>query len=181
MLLVATVGVLGAWMTRPRATEADIPTLDALVVDLGQFKFIPIPKERESFDLASLPEDYDPRQDKLLHDNGLQRALSVKYRRPGSDRLLEVSIFEARGSSEAHKLQNEFDICLSIDNKETFEVPGVAGSKGTQCTDSSGLHFQEVSFTREARLFKLKLWGSSPAPSKKRILELARAEAAVAG
>ena len=152
MLVVATIGVLGALVTRTSSTETDIPTLDTLVVDLGQFKFIPIPKERESFDLASLPKDYDDRQVRLLRDNGLRRALSVKSRLPGGDRLLEVSIFEARGSSEARKLQREFDICLAISNTETFEVPGVADSTGTQCTDSEGRHFHGLLYQGSSAL-----------------------------
>jgi Caspase domain len=184
LLVVATVGVLGAWVTRPRATEAGIPTLDALVADFQPLGFTP-PERPEHLDLSSLPnsKSFDDTKQRLLREAGLRRALILKFTHPKGGRRLELRILEVRGSTEALEMQQKFSLCRPFEDKETFqtfEAPGVAGSEGTQCVDQDGRHLQEVSFTREGRLFKLKLWGSAPFKSKRLIQDLARAEAAVA-
>jgi hypothetical protein len=184
ILLVATVGVLGAWVTRPRATEADIPTLDALVADFQRLGFSP-PEPPEHINLRSLPNStsFDDTKQRLLRESGLRRALILKFTLLKGGRRLELRILEVRGPAEALELQQKFSICRPFEDKKTFEsfeAPGVAGSEGTQCVDQDGRHMQEVTFTREGRLFKLKLWGSKPFKSKTLIQELASAEAAVA-
>jgi len=177
VLLVATIGVLGGWFTRSRSTEADVPALDDLVADVQPFGFAG-PKVRRSFDLASLPDDYDAKQRRVLQDLGLRRALAVQFTRPATG-LLEVRIFELRGPAQAVEGQHELSVCLTH-STTPFDAPGVVGSRGTQCVDGAGRHVQEVTFIRGARLYKVKLLGRSPPRSTDLIVSVARAEAAVA-
>jgi hypothetical protein len=103
----------------------------------------------------------------------------MKFTHPKGGRLLELRIFEVRGSAEALRLQQKFSICSSVEGTKTFQAPRVTGSKGTECDVAQG-RIQEVTFTRGPRLFKLKLWGLAPPRSRDLILELARVEAAIA-
>jgi class 3 adenylate cyclase len=189
ILLAATIGVLGAWISRPRSTdasvsprstEARISTLDVLVADFRPLGFTP-PEHPEHIDLASLPysRSFDNTQKRWLRESGVRRVLVMKFTHPKGGRLLELRIFEVRGSAEALRLQQKFSICSSVEGTKTFQAPRVTGSKGTECDVAQG-RIQEVTFTRGPRLFKLKLWGLAPPRSRDLILELARVEAAIA-
>ena len=189
VLLVATIGALGAWILHPRSTEAGISprsmeagisTLDVLVGDFRPLGFTR-PERPEHIDLASLPysRSLDKTQKRWLRESGLQRILVVKFTHPKGGRRLELRIFEVRGSAEAHKLQQKLSICSAVKGTKMFQAPGITGSKGTECDLRQG-RTQEVTFTRGPRLFKLKLWGHSPPKSRELILELAHVEAAVA-
>ena len=198
MLLAATIGVLGVWISHPRSTaagtsprstdaaisqrstKAGISTLDKLVADFRPLGFT-LPEQPEHIDLASLPysRSFDTTKKRWLRESGLQRVLVEKFTHPTGGRLLELRIFEVRGSTEARSLQRKLSICSAVPGTRTFQVPGVTGSKGTECDLKEG-RTQEVTFTRGARLFKLKLWGHSPPRSRALILDLARVEAAVA-
>jgi class 3 adenylate cyclase len=199
VLLVGTIGVLGAWISRPRSTEvgishppstgagssprsteAGISTLDVLVADFKSLGFTP-PQQPEHIDLASLPysKSFDNTKKRWLRESGLRRVLVEKFTHPKGGRLLELRIFEVRGLAEARKLQQKLSICSAVEGTKTFHAPGVTGSKGTECDLAQG-RTQEVSFTRGPRLFKLKLWGQAPPKSRDLILKLARIEAVVA-
>jgi class 3 adenylate cyclase len=189
MLLVATIGLLGAWISRPRSTaagispnstEAGTSPLDGLVADFRPLGFT-APEQPEHIDLTSLPQSrsFSDTQKRWLRESGLRRALVVKFTHPKGGRRLELRIYEAQGSVEARRLQQKLSICSTIKGTRTFRAPGVSGSKGTDCHVREG-RTQEVTFIRGPRLFKLKLWGHSPPKSKELILKIARFEAAAA-
>ena len=77
--------------------------------------------------------------------------------------------------------QHELSICFGLPHTR-FDAPGVRGSMGTQCVAPVDGPIQEVTFTRAARLYKLKLTkGGAPLPrSTNMITDLSRREEAVA-
>jgi class 3 adenylate cyclase len=190
VLLVAAIGVLGVWVYRPRVREASprsreastssVSSLDLLVADFRPLDFTPL-KQPEKIDLASLSTSgsFNDTHKRWLRDAGLRRALVVKFTHRKGGRILELRIYEVRGSDEARTLQEKLSICSTIGGTKTFRAPGVSGSKGTECDLREG-RTQEVTFTRGPRLFKVKLWGRAPPSSRELILKLAHAEAAVA-
>jgi class 3 adenylate cyclase len=179
MLLVVTIGVLGAWTSRPRKKEARISTLEVLLADFRPLGFTS-PEQFENIDLTSLSRSrLDDTHKRWLQEAGFRRALVVKFRHPKEGRILELRIYEVRASTAAQRLQEKFSICSTIKSTRTFKVPDVIGSDGTQCDLKEG-PTQEVTFTRGPRLFKLKLWGRSRPKSRELILNAAHVEAAVA-
>ena len=189
MLVVATVGVVGGRISRPRSTEtaapptttteAGISALDVLVADFRPLGFT-AQKQPEHIDLASLSTSgLDDTKQRWLRESGLRHAFVVKFFHRRDGRILELRIYEVRASSEARELQDKLSICSAVNGTRTFSAPEVGGSKGTECTLRDG-PTQEVTFTRGPRLFKLKLWGQTRPKSRERILEVARVEAAVA-
>jgi hypothetical protein len=181
LLLAVSVGVLAALAIPSKpSTTVDVVSLDGLVADFRPFGFGPVERKR-SFDLASLPGYYDQRQRALLRDLGLRRALAMSFPHTASDYNLEVRIFEFRGPTQARRSQRELSICFGL-HHTSFDTPGVTGSRGTQCVAPVDGPIQEVTFTRAARLYKLKLTkGGAPLPrSTRMITDLSRREAAVA-
>ena len=194
MLLVATIGVLGAWISRPRAREASprstqasprpgeasVSSLRTLVADFRPLGVTaPEPSENVTWKSLSKSRSFDDSEKRWLRDAGLQRALVVKFTHSKAGRRLELRIFEVRGPDEARTLQEKLSICSTIVGTKRFRAPGITGSKGTECAPEE-IPTQEVTFTRGPRLFKVKLWGVAAPRSRDLILKLARAEAAVA-
>ena len=182
LLLAVAVGVFAALVTRPRPPpEVDVRSLESLVADFRPFGFTRVPRLRRSFDLTSLPGYYDERQKALLRELGLRRALAMSFPHSASDYNLEVRIFEFQGSAQALQGQHELSICFGLPHTR-FDAPGVRGSMGTQCVAPVDGPIQEVTFTRAARLYKLKLTkGGAPLPrSTNMITDLSRREEAVA-
>jgi hypothetical protein len=193
MLLVATIGVLGAWVSRPRSreasprsteasprSEASVSSLRMLVADFRPLGVTP-QEQLETVNWTSLSKSrsFDDTEKRWLRDAGLRRALVVKFTHSKAGRRLEVRIFEVRGSDEARRLQEKLSICSTIAGTKRFQASGITGSKGTECAPQQG-PTQEVTFTRGPRLFKVKLWGLAAPRSRDLVLKLARAEAAVA-
>jgi hypothetical protein len=186
ILLVAMIGVLGAWISRPRPRESSVSSISSvsslgvLVADFRRLGFTP-PEQLENIDLTSLSKSrsFDETKKRWLLDSGFRRALVVKFTHAKGGRRLELRILEVRGSPEALLLQDKFSICSTVDGTKTFRASGITGSKGTECDLRQG-PTQEVSFTRGPRLYKLKLWGHSPPKSKDLILKLAGVEATAA-
>ena len=193
LLLVATIGVLGAWISRPRAREAtprstaiprsgeaSVSSLRMLVADFRPLG-VTAPEQFEDVNWKSLSKSgsFDGTEKRWLRDAGLRRALVVKFKHSKAGRRLELRIFEVRGSDEARTLQEKLSICSTIADTKRFRASGITGSEGTECAPQQ-IPTQEVTFTRGPRLFKVKLWGLAPPRSRDLILKLARAEAAVA-
>jgi hypothetical protein len=181
LLLAVSVGVLAALAIPSKPSPmVDVVSLDGLVADFRPFGFGAVERKR-SFDLASLPGYYDQRQRALLRDLGLRRALAMSFPHMASDYNLEVRIFEFRGPTQARRSQRELSICFGL-HHTSFDTPGVTGSRGTQCVAPVDGPIQEVTFTRAARLYKLKLTkGGAPlSGSTRMITDLSRREAAVA-
>jgi hypothetical protein len=181
LLLAIAVGVLAALAIPSRPpTTVDVVSLEELVADFRPLGFGPVERKR-SFDLASLPGYYDERQRALLRDLSLRRALAMSFPHSASDYNLEVRIFDFRGPAQARRGQRELSICFGLPHT-SFDTPGVTGSRGTQCVAPVDGPIQEVTFTRAARLYKLKLTkGGAPLPrSTRMITDLSRREAAVA-
>lgn len=194
LLLVATIGVLGAWISRPRAREAtprsteaiprsgeaSVSSLRMLVADFRPLG-LTAPEQFEDVYWKSLSKSgsFDDTEKRWLRDAGLRRALVVKFTHSKAGRRLELRIFEVRGSDEARALQEKLSICSTIAGTKRFRASGITGSMGTECAPKQ-IPTQEVTFTRGPRLFKVKLWGLALPRSRDLILKLARAEAAVA-
>ena len=194
LLLVATIGVLGAWISRPRAREASprsteaiarsgeagVSSLRVLVADFRPLGVTaPEPFENVNWKSLSKSRSFDDSEKRWLRDAGLRRALVVKFTHSKAGRRLELRIFEVRGPDEARTLQEKLSICSTIAGTKRFRASGITGSMGTECAPKQ-IPTQEVTFTRGPRLFKVKLWGLAPPRSRDLILKLARAEAAVA-
>lgn len=187
MLLVATIGVLGVWISRPRAreasprsTEASVSSLRMLVADFRPLGVTPSEQfENVNWKSLSKSGSFDDTEKRWLRDAGLQRALVAKFTHSKAGRRLELRIFEVRGPDEARALQKKLSICSTVAGTKRFRASSITGSKGTECAPQQ-IPTQEVTFTRGPRLFKVKLWGLAPPKSRDLILRLARAEAAAA-
>ena len=194
VLLVATIGVLGAWISRPRAREASprsteasprsgeasVSSLRMLVADFRPLG-VTAPEPFQTVTRKSLSKSgsFDDSEKRWLRDAGLRRALVVKFTHSKAGRRLELRIFEVRGPDEARTLQEKLSICSTIAGTKRFRAAGVTGSAGRECAPQQ-VPTQEVTFTRGPRLFKVKLWGRAAPRSRDLIVKLARAEAAVA-
>jgi TIR domain len=186
LLLIAAVAT-DSWSPSPSAArptertaaKAAVVPLDDLVADFGRFGFTPAEhRESEAFDLGSLPGYYDATHRRYLRELGLRRALASWFTSSADDSLLEVRIFEFRSPTQARRAQHLLSICLLLPTVP-IDIQHVAGSKGTQCVVREG-PVQEATFTRGARLYKLKLQSRSQPRPARTIANLARAEAAVA-
>jgi hypothetical protein len=179
LLLVASIGVVGGWLARSRPPPVvAAPSLDNLVADFRPFGFPG--KKVVSFDLGSLPSTYTKEQMDTLRTLGLRRALSGLFTPAAGKTVLEFRIFEFPDLAKARTGEEKLSICPSNPPVKRFDTPGVRGATGMQCVDPAGRHVQEVTFIRESRLYKMRLQGPSPPRSTDKIVEIARAEAAVA-
>src|SRR5215217_110958 len=113
MLLVATIGVLGAWVSRPRSREAQ-PEVDGGEPKVGGQRLLAshacrrLPaarcrsagaaRDRQTVNWTSLSKSgsFDDTEKRWLRDARLRRALMVKFTHSKAGRRLEVRIFEVR-------------------------------------------------------------------------------------
>lgn len=160
---------------KPKA--ANVASLNDLVADFGKLGFTRT-GETQAFNLGSLPSYYDSTHRRYLRELGLQRAVATFFENPASGYSLEVRIFELQSPPQARKGQHRLSICLARPT-ELINTQRIPSSKGTQCVVREGF-VKEITFTRGARLYKLKLLRESHPPSTKTIMGLALAEAAVA-
>ena len=180
VLLVAVVGVLGAWFTRTGSTAGSLGSL------LADFRPNGFPQAAiVHFDSQSRSE-YAESQLAGLRALGLRRGVRwrAKHLLTGED--LEVRIYEFGEAAQALRAQDVLSICYRIKGTRPFQSD-VSGAKGRQCRVGNAelgarVQVREIAFTRGARLYKLKLSPASAAesPPPTLIRELAVAQAAVA-
>jgi hypothetical protein len=92
--------------------------------------------------------------------------------------LLSLVIIEVRSPEAAAQTAVDLSSCRAAVGAHAFDVPGVAGATGQRCLNE-GQRVQEVRFTRDRRLYKLKLEHLVDPDSTELIVDLATRQAEV--
>jgi hypothetical protein len=166
MLLVIAAGALGGWITRERQIES----LSRLVADFRSKGFPSA--EIVPFDSGSGSE-YEEYQLAILRELHLVRGVRWRSKHPQTDQVLEVRIFQFETPAQAQGGQDRLSMCPGV---KPFPTPGLTAAKGRQCVVDDLT--QELTFTKGARLYKLKL--SRTSRSTDEILDLSRIQERVA-
>jgi hypothetical protein len=180
VLLVASVGVLGALFTRSGSTAT---SLESLLADFGSKGF---PQAAAVQFTSQSRSEYAESQLARLRELGLRRGVRWKARHLATGQELEVRIYEFQDEAQALRAQDVLSICSGIKGTTRFTA-AVTDSTGRQCRVRNDelrakVQVQEVTFIRGARLYKLKLSeaSASASPPPTLVSELAIAQAAVA-
>jgi hypothetical protein len=116
----------------------------------------------------------------VLTDRGFSRGYVHAMESHRSDERLSLMIIEVRSPDAARRADADVSSCRGQSGTTNFDVTGVPGATGRRCLDPrSGSPVQEVSLTRDRRLYRLKLEKLVAPTSTEEIQDLARQQAEV--
>jgi len=114
----------------------------------------------------------------LLTGLGFRRGYVSILDSADSGETLAVMVIELESPAAAQQAAPGLSSCRNRDWTE-IDIPAVEGEAGRQCRNGSR-QVQEVSFTRDRRLYRLKLDNPADPTSTSRIVELAQRQVAIA-
>ena len=180
-LAVLLAAGLGLWLVRG-GPSGEVDQLENVAVSFPA-EFVSLQGHVGSQDLPHLagyfgsPAEVARIRAKLT-DLGFSRGYLNVMESRGTDEVLALMIIEVRSPEAASQAVTQLSACRNQSDATPFDVPGVAGATGRQCRDG-GEWVQEVRFTRDRRLYRLKLQHLVDPASTDRILDLARRQAEV--
>jgi hypothetical protein len=137
------------------------------------------------FDAQGLRDALSAPQAAFLVDQGFGRGYGRAWSQPRGDTLAIRTAFvmELRDAAAAQRARDYTDDLFGERDRGTFAVPGIEGAVGRTWVQDFGtnpLTYREVAFTKGRRLYDVQIAEPAPGASVSAILEMARAEAALA-
>ena len=183
-LVVLLAAGLGLWAVL-RGSSDQVDQLDGVAASFPA-EFVTWHGHVGSEDLPHLVGYFGPdpaevdRIRAVLTDRGFSRGYVHAMRSRRTGEMLSLMIIEVRSPDAARQAGGDLSACRGQSGTPTFDVSGVPGAIGRRCVaPRSGSPVQEVSFTRDRRLYRLKLEQLVSRTSTEEIQDLARQQAEV--